>query len=159
MSMSLDLSALASRSAEHSLKRSRMLFDVDPQAAFLPSADPTITQLSLARRKRRSRMQGSRKQSPSSSNALALLTDTGKASMKPNGAGSESVTSSALVTKADAAHEPNPGGILVVSRELNFLNGILQNKSDVLTYVAWSNFLHPSPTLIKIVRNPSPIRN
>jgi hypothetical protein len=42
-----------STSAQNSLKRTRVLYDINPQAAFLPSVDPTIAQLAFQRRKRR----------------------------------------------------------------------------------------------------------
>mmetsp|Transcript_2394 Transcript_2394/g.4480 ORF Transcript_2394/g.4480 Transcript_2394/m.4480 type:complete len:481 (+) Transcript_2394:283-1725(+) len=46
-------SSLVALSARHSLKRSRILYAVDPQSAFIPSTDPTILQNSINRRKRR----------------------------------------------------------------------------------------------------------
>uniref|UniRef100_A0A7S4AVS6 Uncharacterized protein n=1 Tax=Pseudo-nitzschia australis TaxID=44445 RepID=A0A7S4AVS6_9STRA len=41
-------------SAKNSLKRSRILYAVNPQTAFIPTTDPLILQTSIDRRKRRS---------------------------------------------------------------------------------------------------------
>lgn len=46
-------SSMPSLSALSSSKRTKILFETDPQSAFLPSADPAITQLAVYRRKRR----------------------------------------------------------------------------------------------------------
>lgn len=117
-----DLSSLAAKSASHSLKRSRILYDVNPQAAFLPSVDPVIMASSIARRKRRiqpgaaTSQQGSGK---SSGSALAMVAGSSNNPVQQVGAmGGKSNT--ALIRTGDdsnaASDEPQMGGILVKSK-------------------------------------------
>jgi len=122
--MSTDLSSQAAKSATHSAKRSRILYDVNPQASFIPAVDPAIMASSIARRKRRIQpgtTQGIGK--PGSGNALALVTDQGTGVSPGTHAISGSNNSRAL-TRTDndvgtAPGEPKAGGILVV-RSMNF---------------------------------------
>ena len=53
-SSSSSSSSLAANAASTSLKRTRIIYDVHPQAAFVPSVvDSTLMELALQRRKRR----------------------------------------------------------------------------------------------------------
>jgi hypothetical protein len=121
MSSSIEASSssLAALSALNSLKRSRVLYDVNPQAAFLPGVDPTILQASINRRKRRVQPQQQQQQT---SNALALVSE----GMKPLPS-----SSSALIRAGDATENSSsnskPTGILVVRFvTLRYVSGTLR---------------------------------
>jgi hypothetical protein len=115
-------SSLAALSAHHSLKRARVLYATNPQAAFIPSVDPIIHQASLNRRRRRRR----RPQVPAAASAagnntalLALVNDNENhttLTMQPL-VGEESAGNTALTLHGDSSKsdKPKPGGILVVS--------------------------------------------
>mmetsp|Transcript_39567 Transcript_39567/g.112191 ORF Transcript_39567/g.112191 Transcript_39567/m.112191 type:complete len:472 (-) Transcript_39567:33-1448(-) len=117
-----DLSSLAAKSASHSLKRSRILYDVNPQAAFLPSVDPVIMASSIARRKRRIQPGAATSQQgrgKSSGSALAMVAGSSNNPAQQVGAmGGKSNT--ALIRTGDdsnaASDEPKMGGILVKSK-------------------------------------------
>lgn len=117
--MSTDVSALVAKSAVHSLKRSRILYDVHPQAAFIPSVDPNIEAISIARRKRRIRPTIANNQVTSTSNALAVISESNTGVPSRSQAGTVN-SSTALIQSQDttAADESKPGGILVVSRSM-----------------------------------------
>eukprot|EP00980_Cylindrotheca_fusiformis_P011097 scaffold2553_cov138-Cylindrotheca_fusiformis.AAC.5 len=109
----------SSISAQNSLKRARILYDVNPEAAFIPRTDQTILQASIARRKRGARPQQQRDQAASSS-ALALVTDNTN-TMRPITPSVKSTdgTSNALV-RTDTRNIPDEtknasSGILVNS--------------------------------------------
>ena len=70
------MSTTSAASAENSLKRTRVLYDVNPQAAFLPSVDPTVAQLAFQRRKRRPQLDSLHKESAPNSMALSLQVST-----------------------------------------------------------------------------------
>lgn len=116
--MSADLSSLAAKSASHSLKRSRILYDVNAQSAFLPAVDPAIMALSVARRKRRIQPNVTRG-SVGSSTALALVADS-EMGMRPGTSTSGAATTSTALIRTDdpatVSGEQKPGGILVVRR-------------------------------------------
>lgn len=114
--MVTDISALAANSAAHSLKRTRILYDVNPQAVFLPSDDPSIMALSIARRRRRVQPSFQRGHEKSST-ALALVTDsgTGVATVDTNKMSSTALIRTEDTTAGLASNESKPGGILVVS--------------------------------------------
>lgn len=111
-------SSIDSISAQNSVKRSRILYDVTAETAFLPTTDPTILQASIARRKRRLQPKLQQNQAKTS-NALTLVTDDSN-TMRPITPATQTnaTTSSALVL----TDEPNSGaekpqaasGILVV---------------------------------------------
>jgi ribosomal protein L28 len=114
--MSTDISLLVAKSASHSSKRTRILFDVNPQAVFIPAVDPNIADISIARRKRRIQPNISSQQVKSTSNALAVVSESNiGGSMGSPASGFK--TSTALVRTHDegASDEPTAGGILVVS--------------------------------------------
>ena len=120
------ISDLAALSARNSLKRSRVLFAVNPQSAFIPSEDPTITQAALNRRKRRVAAQQQPNSHANQSNALVVATsqenDAGL-QMKPVSRvdNSTALTISGSTEKIDSNDNSNNsnkgGGILVVSSE------------------------------------------
>jgi hypothetical protein len=121
--MPVDTSSLAAKSAQHSLKRSRILYDVNPQATFLPTVDPTILNASIARRKRRIQPQLRQNQQESgSSNALSLVSENG--SMKPlSSSASANPTNTALAVAGganDNLDQQKPEGILTVSFVMAF---------------------------------------
>ena len=111
-------SSIESISAQNSVKRSRILYDVTAETTFLPTTDPTILQASIARRKRRIQPKLQQNQAKTS-NALTLVTDD-SSTMRPITPGTQTnaATSSALAL----TDEPNSGagkpqaasGILVV---------------------------------------------
>ncbi|VEU38437.1 unnamed protein product [Pseudo-nitzschia multistriata] len=68
----MSLQPQPSRSAAHSLKRSRLLYAVDKTSAFLPGADPTILQRSIDRRKRRVPLGAAVPPSPGAASLLAI---------------------------------------------------------------------------------------
>ena len=132
--MSTDISTLAAKSAAHSLKRSRVLYDVNPQAAFLPSVDQTIAALSVARRKRRMQPKVSSQQgSKSTSNALALVSESNVGGPTGSHQASGLKTSTALIRTQDeaASDEPKAGGILVVSPAVSIIQCIKSPSSCV----------------------------
>ena len=115
-----DYSSLAALSARHSIKRARVLYATNPQAAFIPSTDPTIAQASLNRRRRRPKQARVSGGKGKDSSALALVNDTDDnhttLQMKPL-AGEEPAGSSTALTlhgTKDEAKVKNTG-ILVVS--------------------------------------------
>lgn len=111
-------------SAKSSLKRSRILYAVNPQTAFIPTIDPVILQQSIDRRKRKiTHQQIDHRPNTGANGMLAIEGDSSSASsrleMKP-------VTSSALTiqnnstTSAETktkklSNDNSGGGILVVS--------------------------------------------
>jgi hypothetical protein len=103
---------MAAKSAHNSLKRSRILYAVNPQSTFLPSVDPSILSASIARRKRRVKPQQQQQQqhANSGSNALALISND-TTSNTNNAAGS-----TALISATGANNTANNAatGILVV---------------------------------------------
>lgn len=120
----LQQSSLAAYSARNSWKRTRVLYDVNPQAAFVPTVDATIYAQSLARRKRRVRRQVPQQHQSNKNagnNSLALITQGNDASKnaltsKQGNSNIESI-STALVPALDGSNpsEPKQTGILVVS--------------------------------------------
>jgi len=101
-------SSIAARSAENSLKRARILYDVNPQAAFLPTVDPTILQASINRRKRRLQPQQRQQRQDASSNALALITDDMGMKPLPSSGKKETTTAwfvQAIPTRAQTNHQ------------------------------------------------------
>lgn len=116
--MEVDLSTLAAKSALHSTKRARILYDVNPHTAFLPSADPVITASSIARRRRRLPPTAvAHHGGAKSSTALTVMTDSTKGVL-PDGRQAAPNTSTALIRTGDdsnqGSEEPKAGGILVV---------------------------------------------
>jgi hypothetical protein len=101
---------LAAKSAHNSLKRSRILYAVNPQSTFLPSVDPSILSASIARRKRRVQphQQQNQHNAKSGSNALALISSD--PTMNPPAG------STALISPTGANNTDNntATGILVV---------------------------------------------
>lgn len=115
--------ALPALSAKNSMKRARIIFDVNPESAFIPGTDPTILQRSINRRRRRVLVSRDASQQFSSS-ALALVIPVHEGrqgmghQMKPISA-FDGVTSGALTTQAtdnsgEATNSTKPTGILVV---------------------------------------------
>lgn len=99
-----------------------MLFDVNPQAAFLPSVDPTIKEASIARRRRRihpgkAASQGNGKNDHSG--ALTVVAGSGNDTTTATGTTGGSTTASTALTRtdnSDAASNEGKGGILVVRK-------------------------------------------
>lgn len=113
-------SSIESISAQNSLKRSRILHDVNPQSAFVPMSDPSLLQASINRRKRRVKPKQQQQQG-TSSNALALISDgTSDNTMKPITPGTQAdnrATSSALVLADQGGNDETTqqnSGILTV---------------------------------------------
>jgi hypothetical protein len=106
--MSESTSSLAALSAHTSLKRARVLFDVNPYAAFVPTTDPIVAQASLERRIRRS-------QPPQqhSSQALAVISTD----VTTTGPSTSKVSSSTLTyhREDESTTDGKSSGILVVS--------------------------------------------
>ena len=123
--MEVELSTLAAKSALHSTKRARILYDVNPHSVFLPSADPSITAASIARRRRRLPKTLAHHRSSKSSTALTVVTDSAMG-ISPNDRQPTTSTtaSTALIRTGEDSHqasdEPKPGGILVVRCVLVF---------------------------------------
>lgn len=117
IAMTTDISTLAPITAAHSLKRARILYDVNPQAAFIPSVDPNIAVASIARQKRCFQHSTSNTRGTSTSNALAVVSES-NAGFPPvsQAVGAKSSTALVITDDAAASNEPNSGGILVVSR-------------------------------------------
>lgn len=114
LTMEVELSTLAAKSALHSTKRARILYDVNPQTVFLPSADPAITAASIARRRRRLPPKATHHDGIKSSTALTVVTDSATKAV-PDGSQPTTNISSALIRTSDVgSEEPKPGGILVV---------------------------------------------
>lgn len=156
---SVDLSKLTAKSADHSIKRARILYNVNPETTFLPGVDPTLMSLSVGRRKRRLKLAASAGSQPaisSSSTALAMITDSsGPETMKPlsslpsqgqttEAKGGAAATSNALTLMPAESEEKKPGGILVVSFSVNYqrLSPISPGSHRILCSL--------SPTEIKI---------
>ena len=117
--MEVELSTLAAKSALHSTKRARILYDVNPHTVFLPSADPTITAASIARRRRRLPKTATHHGSHQSSTALTVVTDSAMGiSSNDRRPTTNTIGSTALIRTGEDSHqatdEPKPGGILVV---------------------------------------------
>jgi hypothetical protein len=111
--------SLAALSAHTSLKRARVLFDVNPYAAFVPTTDPIVAQASLERRIRRSQPPqqqqhlGLNHPGGSSSQALAVISTDGTTT-----APSSSKVSSSTLTihrEDESTTDGKSSGILVVS--------------------------------------------
>ena len=86
------MSTTSASSAENSLKRTRVLYDVNPQAAFLPSVDPTVAQLAFQRRKRRPQLDSLHKESAANSMALSLQVSTSANAAESSSATMEPIT-------------------------------------------------------------------
>jgi hypothetical protein len=118
MSSSIEASSssLAALSAQQSLKRSRVLYDVNPQTTFLPGVDPTILQASINRRKRRVQPQQQQQQryqqEQGQTNALALVSEGMKPLPASSNVNNNNASSKALIRAGDATEKPT--GILVV---------------------------------------------
>ena len=117
--MEVELSTLAAKSALHSTKRARILYDVNPHTVFLPSADPTITAASIARRRRRLPKTATHHGSHQSSTALTVVTDSAMGiSSNDRRPTTNTIGSTALIRTGEDSHqatdEPKPGRILVV---------------------------------------------
>ena len=127
---SINSSSSASLSAKNSLKRSRILYAINPQTTFIPTTDPIVLQNSIDRRKRQViRNNIDHRQKSGSNGTLAIVTTTqgdgdngGALKMKP-------VSSSALAIqnkgtgkedtkKTILKNNKQGGGILVVSFEI-----------------------------------------
>ena len=107
-------SSLAPKSAQNSLKRSRILYDVNPQAAFLPTADPTIVQASINRRKRRVQPQQHLEKQRENSNAIVLVTEGASSSTTANKSAPSQALVPAVNGNANDANDDKGKGILVV---------------------------------------------
>lgn len=120
-------SSLAALSAQNSLKRTRILYDVNPQAAFLPGVDPTILQASINRRKRRVQPQHQQTQQQHTSTAVSLVSEGIKPLPSSSNATNKNKPSTALILAGDANQNANnkASGILVV--RLCKQNGMLRN--------------------------------
>ena len=114
-------SSLAALSARHSLKRARVLYATNPQAAFLPAVDPVIHQASLDRRRRRPKQARTAAAVSNTSTALAVVNEEQPGhttlTMQPVAGEEPAATSSALTlpSESNKSDRPKPGGILVVS--------------------------------------------
>ena len=120
-------SSLAALSAQNSLKRTRILYDVNPQAAFLPGVDPTILQASINRRKRRVQPQHQQTQQQQTRTAVSLVSEGIKPLPSSSNATNKNKPSTALILAGDANQNANnkASGILVV--RLCKQNGMLRN--------------------------------
>jgi hypothetical protein len=109
-------SSLAAQSAHISLKRARVLFDVNPYAAFVPTTDPIVAQASLERRIRRSQppqqYQGLSHPGGSSSQALAVISTSGTAAPSTSKVSSSTLT---IHREDESTTDGKSSGILVVS--------------------------------------------
>jgi len=119
---STDLSSLAALSAKNSLKRTRLIFDVNPTSVFLPSTDPLIEQAAINRRKRRPVIKtaeiGSMEDSTLSKDSMSLaLITNGDASSAPSKSGGAADTSNVLALKTDGDDATKPGSILNKKRK------------------------------------------
>lgn len=131
---------MAAKSAAHSSKRSRILYDVNPQAAFLPSVDPRIAAASISRRKRRLPPGTSNNADGSgSSTALAIVSEANAGvGIQP---GETSTKNTALIRADDTAatnDAPKPGGILVVRPFLVFLMLRVFRESNIVSPCTFS---------------------
>jgi len=137
---------IKSISAQNSVKRTRILYDVNAQSAFLPTTDPTILEASIARRKRRIQPKVERSQSEPS-NALTIVTDDSN-TMKPITpvTQSTSTSSSALVLADDhnsgSEKREKASGILVVRIDIVLLHYFFRQRTDNVSF--------PTPEINKI---------
>jgi len=69
--------SLSAFSAKNSLKRSRVVYAVNPQTAFIPNTDPTILNNSINRRKRRHHRIDHRQNSRTDGTLAIVVEDSG----------------------------------------------------------------------------------
>ena len=157
-------SSLAALSAKNSLKRSRILYAVNPQMAFIPTSDPVILQNSIDRRKRQViRHQIDHRQKSESDGTLAIVAATGGSSTNNSTLQMKPLSSSALIiqnnntgkddTKKKIRNSDSKGGsILVVSFWYLFVHICGYNCIRDSSYCNVSRlilvFLFPQPILI-----------
>ena len=112
-------SSLAALSAQTSLKRSRVLFDVNPYATYIPTTDSNIAAAAIERRKRRAQphLYNSQHQSLASkdSNALAVISTSGSQQQQTPGTTSGGAASQLTIHRGDNQNDAKHSGILVVS--------------------------------------------
>ena len=117
--------SLAANSARYSLKRTRLLYDVDAASVFLPAVDPVIRSASVNRRRRRrpTTETATSDAAASNNNSTALVVaknnNDSSTTMQPlaseNTPQPTSGASTSLVQfQEDTQDKPKPGGILVV---------------------------------------------
>lgn len=116
-------SSLSAFSAENSLKRSRVVYAVNPQTAFIPNTDPTILNNSINRRKRRHHRIDYRQKSRTDGTLAIVAEDSG---IKDNALQMKPLSSSVMTiqnkvagkgddtNKKNASNGNKAGGILVV---------------------------------------------
>jgi len=98
-----------------------MLYEINPQTAFLPTVDPNIRAMSVARR-RRKRQSHSQSQPQtgknSDSTALAIVSDSVSSGAAAGGSkiGGTQTSTALILTQGESTSDgPAKGGILVVS--------------------------------------------